>query len=628
VGVPRETLDRIKSRLDALEIIRDAVPTLKQSGPRWRGNCPFHNERTPSFFFMPEKGLWHCFGACQEGGDVFAFVMKARNLNFPEALRELARRAGVPLEWDRADDAASQRAKERDALFSLLDEAARFYAEALKAQVEAEPARRHLADRGVRRETVDGFQLGYAPRRESFLDIALKRGTAIEPLLKSGLAARSDRTGRYHDPLTGRLIFPIRDPYGQVVAFGGRVLQEEAGPKYLNSPESPVYTKGRQLYGLYEGRSAVRERGQAIVVEGYMDVVGLHQAGHNVAVAPLGTALTTDQAKLLRRYVQEAILLFDPDPAGQRATWRSAEIFLKEDLFVRAAQVPGGMDPDDYVRQAGAPALEKVLAEARDVVDFWLDLLAPALGNFSDLHGRLRRAEELLRFVSGVPNAVLREEWVKRVAERLRFDPAALKLELRKLTSRAAASVPPAPPEVGGEPVVPLLKRATSPRPEASTLGAPWALMRGLRSVEEEVLQILGSYPETWGGALPEEAHFFDERCRRVYRFWREEHRSRGTVVPGAAAAALPEGDAAWLSGLLVEEKNYENPGESLARGLTRLENLARRREREMLEPEVLGMLEGRAPRDDRKILRYQTLTRELRAVTPEPSGRTAERQP
>ncbi|MBK7688208.1 MAG: hypothetical protein IPJ35_04240 [Elusimicrobia bacterium] len=262
MGVSRDTLERIKAALDPLEVVREAVPSLKQSGVRWKGNCPFHNERTPSFYFQPEKGLWHCFGACQEGGDILAFVMKLEGLSFPEALRELAHRTGIVLDWDKTDDAASRRAKERDALLGLVEEAAGFYRDSLRGLAEAEVARRTLAQRGVRPETVERFRLGYAPRREGFLDRALKRGVAIELLLKAGLAARSDRTGRYQDTLSGRLIFPIRDAYGQVVAFGGRVLEEDAGPKYINSPETPVYTKGRHLYGLYEGRTALRDRGQ------------------------------------------------------------------------------------------------------------------------------------------------------------------------------------------------------------------------------------------------------------------------------------------------------------------------------------------------------------------------------
>ncbi len=598
MGVSRDTLERIKLALDPLSIVRDAVPSLKQSGARWKGNCPFHNERSPSFFFQPDKGLWHCFGACQEGGDIITFVRKLEGLSFPEALRELARRAGIPLEWDKVDDASSRRAKERDQLLSLLDQASGFYRDALRRGADAESARRHLAQRGIRPETIDRFQLGFAPRRDSFLDAALKKGVPIELLLKAGLAARSDRTGRYQDPLGGRLIFPIRDPYGQPVAFGGRVLDDDAGPKYINSADTPVYTKGRQLYGLYEGRTELRARGQAVIVEGYMDVVGLHQAGAAVAVAPLGTALTADQARLLRRYVQEAVLLFDPDPAGQNASWRSAGVFLKEDLFVRVAQVPEGKDPDEFVLAQGVEALDRLLAGAHDVVDYWLDTLAPSMGGFSDLHGRLRRAEELIRFIGAVPNELLREEWVRRAAGRLSLDTDALRREMARHGGSAADRAVPAP----------------APEPPARA-GAR------VRTAEEEVLQILAVGAAPWETVDSYDRLFSDTRCLAVFRHWREQWKSRGAVDPAAAVEALGAADAPWLTALLLEGKTFSDSAEALARHVKSLEASALGRERTALQKDVLDMLDGRRDRDDAKILRYQNLTRLLRASAPAAAG-------
>lgn len=598
MGVSRDTLDRIKLALDPLSIVRDAVPSLKQSGARWKGNCPFHNERTPSFYFQPDKGLWHCFGACQEGGDILKFVMKLEGLSFPEALRQLARQAGVSLDWDKVDDPSSRRAKERDQLLGLLEEASGFYRDALRRSVDAEPARRHLAQRGIRPETVDRFQLGFAPRRDGFLDGVLKKGVPIELLLKAGLAVRSDRTGRYQDPLGGRLIFPIRDPYGQPVAFGGRVLEDEAGPKYINSADTPVYTKGRQLYGLYEGRTELRARGQAVIVEGYMDVVGLHQAGMATAVAPLGTALTSDQARLLRRYVQEAVLLFDPDTAGLNASWRSAGVFLKEDLFVRVAQVPGGKDPDEFVLANGLDALANVLSAARDVVDFWLDTLAPALQGFSDLHGRLRRAEELIRFIGAVPNELLREEWIRRAAGRLSLDSEALR---REMARQGAPVADRSPVKVPVEPV-----RSASSR---------------VRTAEEEVLQILAAGGTSWESVASFDRLFADTRCLAVFRHWRDQWNTHRTVDPAAAVEALGAADAPWLTALLLEGKTFADSKEALARHVKSLEVSAMGRDRSALQKDVLDMLEGRRSRDDAKILQYQNLTRLLRASSPKAAG-------
>ncbi|MBL8023573.1 MAG: DNA primase [Elusimicrobia bacterium] len=599
MGVSRDTLERIKSALDPLLVVREAVPSLKQSGSRWKGNCPFHNERTPSFYFQPEKGLWHCFGACQEGGDILAFVMKLEGLSFAEAIRELAHRTGIALDWDKTDDASSRRAKERDQVFSLLEEAAGFYRDSLRGAADAEVARRYLVQRGILPETAERFRLGFAPRREGFLDVALKKGVTIEVLLRAGLAARSDRTGRYQDPLSGRLIFPIQDPYGQVVAFGGRVLEDDAGPKYLNSPETMVYTKGRHLYGLYPGRGDLRARAQAIIVEGYMDVIGLHQAGATTAVAPLGTALTSEQARLIRRYAQEAVLLFDPDPAGQNASWRSAAVFLKEDVFVRVAQVPGEQDPDEFVRDQGPAALDLLVGKAQDVVDFWLDRLAPALAGFNDLHGRLRRAEELMRFIAGVPNEVLREEWTRRAAARLSLDVDALRREMARQAAKGAGS---------GRSVSEV---APPFRPQGPHV----------RTAEEEVLQILAGVGGGWDGTNIPESLFSDTRCLTVFRHWREQMKSRGAVDPAAAVEVLGAADGPWLTGLLLEGKSFDDPSEALARGLRSLAVSAQRRLRAGLEREVLDMLEGRRDRDENKILEYQTLTRLLRAPSPGSSG-------
>jgi DNA primase len=256
----------------------------------------------------------------------------------------------------------------------------------------------------------------------------------------------------------------------------------------------------------------------------------------------------------------------------------------------------------------GVDGLSRLLAGAHDVVDYWLDTLAPSLVGFSDLHGRLRRAEELLRFVAGVPNALLREAWVKRVAERLRLDPSALKQELQKRTGPTGATS--------------AASRSTPPPPAQKKSSGP----RTVRSAEEEVLQMVGSHPEVWGTTPLEETLFSDERCRRVVRCWEEDRREGRKIDPAAVLTLLPEPDAAWWSALLMEDKRFEVPVDDFARGVARLHGLALARERKSLEPDVLGMLEGRIPRDEQKILRYQTLTRETRTRTSDAAGRTMER--
>jgi DNA primase len=575
----RDNVELVRNALNPLDIIREAVPSLRQSGNRWRGLCPFHNERTPSFFFHPDKGMWHCFGSCQEGGDVFKFVMRLERLTFPEALRQLAQRAGVHVQWER-DEASSPSSSEREKILGLLDQAARYYHETLLKSAEAEAARRYLAKRKLKPETVERFRLGYAPSAGGFFEDAIKRNVPVDLLTKAGLATRSDRTGRLHDPMRQRLTFPILDPYGRVVAFGGRVLEADQQPKYLNSPETPVYTKGRQLYGLFTGRTALRDKGQAVLVEGYMDVVGCHQAGIETAVAPLGTALTPEQASLLKRYVRETVLLYDPDAAGVQASWRSSDVLIRSDLYLRVASLPDGLDPDEFVQRNGTQALQDRLDAAEDIVEFWLNHIAPAARVRGSLADRIALAKEILAFVSRAPNEMLRDEWLRKLSQRLSLDAGSLRRELQK---------PSAP--------VPAARKSQA---------APAPRRPAMRSVEEEILQLLCNHPEAVV-PVPDVA-FADARCARVW----QAVRSRNGEVAGLVNELSPE-DGNWFSSLLLEEKKFENPAEALR---SRLAALNRRRdegERRSLEKDVLRMLEGKIPRDEAVIARYQALTRVLK---------------
>lgn len=604
MGSSSNQVEQIRQAIDPLDIIKEAVPSLKSSGQRWKGNCPFHNERTPSFFFMPEKGLWHCFGSCQEGGDIFKFVMKYDNLTFPEALRKLADKAGIKLQFERTE-VASREAQERDRLLELLTEAAVFYRDALTKLPEAEPARRHLAKRQIKPETINSFQLGYAPLRNGFLDLALRKGANIEDLMKAGLAVKSAKSGRYHDPLWNRLIFPILDSYGRVVGFGGRVLEEGTdAPKYINSPETPVYSKSRHLYGLYQGRQGLRTRGQGLLVEGYMDVIGCHQAGADHAVAPLGTAFTAEQAKLLRRYVQEVVLLFDPDDAGLRAAWRSAPVLVQADIFLRVASVPGGLDPDELILKDGMGALDDVIRRAQDVVDFWLDRIAQPQQNLDPLNVRLQRAEKLLTFIKDVPNELLREEWLSRSAQRLALDKGALTREMQKMvvsSTRAALSNNSNRPsnQPARTPVARAAAQAAVPTP--------------VRTVEEEIIQILSQSPEAWGEAPLRMELFRDLRCRSVVERLKTQREKLGRLDLAALSAELNAPDANWLSSLLLEEKTFADPAAALAQRLKTLEMSSAELERKALEKEILRMTQTGIPRDEAKEKRYLELTNLLK---------------
>ncbi|MDR7602786.1 MAG: DNA primase, partial [Armatimonadota bacterium] len=317
--VAEEIREQIRSRVDLVELA-SAYVSLRRSGRRYVGLCPFHSEKTPSFTVDRERGLFYCFG-CGAGGDIFDFFMRAEGVSFGEALRELSRRAGVPLE------ARPSAQGEIAGLLRALDAAARFYRETLLHPNWGRPGREYLAQRGVSPQVAEHFRLGYAPLdQRALLQHLLSRGYAVEVLERAGLVGHREPSG-YYDVFRGRLMFPILDLQDRAVAFGGRALREEDQPKYLNSRESPVFHKGRTLYALNFAREAIRKRGYAVVVEGYMDAIACHQYGIHHVVASLGTVLTPDQVALLRRFTSSAVLVYDSDEAGQRAAVRALPLF-------------------------------------------------------------------------------------------------------------------------------------------------------------------------------------------------------------------------------------------------------------------------------------------------------------
>ncbi|HLH76869.1 MAG TPA: DNA primase [Candidatus Binataceae bacterium] len=358
-------LEEIRARADLVEVIGAHV-RLRQAGRNYIGLCPFHNEKTPSFTVSRERGFFHCFG-CGAGGTVFNFLMRIEGLSFPEAVQTLATRYGVTLRehggGPRADPSA------REAAVRAAQTAAEFYAHVLWHTPTGGRARDYLERRGITRESAQTFKLGFAPVDPSSLERALERrglraGAVAIGLLRQGGSQLRDLFG-------GRLIFPIRDSAGRVVGFGGRVLDQRL-PKYINSPESTLYSKARAVYGLYEARAAIGQRERAIVVEGYLDAIALAQAGFKETVATLGTSLTVEQLRLLARYTPNILACFDGDSAGQRASLRALRIFLEAQLLGRAIFMPPGHDPDTFVRERGAPAFAQLIEQAQWLVEYYV----------------------------------------------------------------------------------------------------------------------------------------------------------------------------------------------------------------------------------------------------------------
>ncbi|MGH7577124.1 MAG: DNA primase [Longimicrobiales bacterium] len=425
--IPDTIVEDIRARADIVEIIGEQVP-LKRAGQRYVGLCPFHAEKTPSFGVVPSKGFYKCFG-CGESGDVFTFVMKRGGMTFSEAVRHLGARVGVEVP-------ERERMQSEDHPFRELYEVIAFAADHFREQLWDLPAgeagRRYLEARGISREIAERFGIGYAPGEWRLLsERAQRQGFSEARLLEAGLIKQSDRSEGPYDRFRERLIFPITEVSGSVVAFGGRAVGRpaEGVPKYLNSPETPIYHKGAILYGLSASKGAIRRVGSALVVEGYTDYVSLAAAGIGHVVAGMGTALTADQTNLLARYTHKVFLLYDSDIAGLRATFRSADALLRAGVHPLVVTLPPGEDPDSLVRKGGPDAVTALLDQAVDALEQKLRMLDDR-GFFDDIDGSRRALDRLLPTLRATIDPTLRDIYVNRVAERTGVRPETLEREL------------------------------------------------------------------------------------------------------------------------------------------------------------------------------------------------------
>ena len=416
----------LKAQADIVQVIQDVVP-LRQVGGTFKGLCPFHREKTPSFNVNREKGFFHCFG-CSTGGDVLKFVELYEKLSFPEAVQALAQRFGLTVpesddpQRDRAEDA------EREALRHVHELADAYFRAQLRTAAGA--AARYLDQRDIRPETIERLGLGYAPHGGGLTRHLADRGQPLELVLKSGLVAQRDG-GRPYDRFRNRLMIPIAGEIGSVIAFGGRALAADQQPKYLNSPETPLYSKSRTLYGLHLTKQEVREVGYAVLVEGYFDLAQALQAGVKPVVATCGTALTDQHARLLRRFCSRALLSFDPDSAGEGAAARSGELLLAHGFQVNVVQLPPGDDPDGYIRQQGGEAYAERLRTSRPYLDDVLDR-ASAGRNFSRVQDSRALLERMKPVARAIRDPVALDRFIDRVEHLARVTEGLFRAELRE----------------------------------------------------------------------------------------------------------------------------------------------------------------------------------------------------
>jgi len=418
-------IDRVKSAADLVQIVGEHV-RLRKSGSNFIGLCPFHSEKTPSFHVHAERQFFYCFG-CHAKGDVIHFVEKMEGLTFADALRWLGERYGIPI--DSRSRPNERKAGERRTLLEIQAKAGRYFRREL-AGGGARLARRYLEARGLTPEIQKGFGIGFAPKRSDGLLQELRAGYSLDQLRLSGLIQRSERDSSHFARFRGRVMFPIWNEAGKIVGFGGRALGEEQ-PKYLNSPETPLYGKSRTLYALNLARETIRREGRAVLVEGYMDCIALHQAGIGNAVAVCGTSLTEDQVRLLGRFTKKVVVNFDPDEAGDSATLRSLALLLQGGFGVRVLALPDRLDPDAYIRRHGAADYRQLLERAPTDFEY---LLARAREKhpLETIEGKVAAIEELLPTLARVSNRIEREEKTRRVAEYFQVDETAVRAELHK----------------------------------------------------------------------------------------------------------------------------------------------------------------------------------------------------
>lgn len=587
--IPDSILTEIRDRANIVEVVGAHVG-LKRVGRNHVGLCPFHAEKSPSFNVNDDRGIFHCFG-CGVGGNVFTFLMRMENLPFPEVVERLARRYGITLPERGDDDPAIRR---REALFRLNDKAAKFFQRYLWDAAEAEAGRKYLAERGISRATADHFLLGYAPGGGDVLARRLKDAAGSDPELGAAgrplvlaeqlglVSARKQGGSGHYDRFRARLMFPITDSAGRVVGFGSRSIPGTASaeaklPKYLNSPETPLYRKGSHLYGLAGARDAIRKSGRAVVVEGYFDVLALAEAGIGQSVASLGTALTLDQLQLLRRFTRDIVVCFDGDEAGARAAEKSLATFLEAGLWGHGAFLPPGDDPDTFVQREGQEAALALIAGATPLLDFYLDR---AVRPESTVAERGVVAQQVATWLRKIADQLEAEMTIKRAADKLRMTEDELRKIVRTPSPRQSDSGPsPAPA-----------------KPQAR-LAAP----QHAAEAEELLVTLMLSEPSTISEveALDAITYFDEGRWRSIAVDLMVAMREGVPLNSASVIDRLDDATAARVSGRLLESDAYEpKRRQIIVDCFSKLRHRARERERlrvlrQIREAEARGNLEA-----------------------------------
>jgi DNA primase len=429
--IPPDKLEQIRNASDIVDVIGAAIP-LKRAGANFTALCPFHKEKSPSFNVNPHKQIFHCFG-CHKGGDVFTFVREYENLSFVEAVKRLADRANIPLEFE--NQPGQQQARHlKESLLQMHEGIAQRWQTALANDAAGQIGRDYLAKRGVSDEAAKIFRLGYAPEAwDDTVNWAKSKGYELPLVEQSGLIIRKEDSDRYYDRFRGRLMFPVCDEQGRIIGFSGRVLSgDEKTAKYVNSPETPIFTKGKVFFGLDKSKRAILDAGFAIICEGQLDLIACYMAGVKNIVGAQGTAFTPDHARILKRFVNEVVLCYDSDAAGQKAAVRVLDSLLANEISIRVATIPAPHDPDSFIKEQGGEAFQQLIAKADGFFDFYLNRLC-ATNDVATDKGRLAVVKDMTEALHKTGSAVLLDTYAQKTALRLAVSPESVRVEFKKV---------------------------------------------------------------------------------------------------------------------------------------------------------------------------------------------------
>lgn len=579
MAIPEDIIERIRLSSDIISVIREYLPDLKRAGRNWKACCPFHHEKTPSFIVSPEKGIFRCFG-CNVAGDVFKFVMLMDNVSWIESVRKLAEKAGIEIKETKQDIV---KVSEKTKLFEILETSAKFYHRHLLEGNQAKSAREYLEKRGITLDTIRKFKLGYAPKG-LLIQLALKKGYTTEVLSKAGIITKTER-GTFFEYMSERVVFPIFDVQGRVIAFGGRTLSDQ-NPKYLNTPETVIYSKSSNLYGLFQTLPELRKERKMIVLEGYMDVVIPQQFGISGAVASLGTAFTPNHAKLIARYADSVTLLFDSDDAGRIAAQRALEILVENSIETTISALPENVDADEYLNENGKDSFLLLLKDSsKSAIDFMIERACVNIGNNSP-EEKAKAVSFLLDFVSKTGNAIVQREWIKSISQKINVDEEAVWREFKK-AKRSKMKY------YGNEnktAEIPVINRG------ADKLSL---------SLEENLLNIILT-DRSFAERVSQDC-FTGARCLKVY----------GLIISGMSDAdivnALSKEDAEWFTALTLNSIEYKNIDEAFKTVLKDIEFKRLEKKKQELEKEILLMTEGKIETDNKKINEYKKLITQLK---------------